>query len=211
MSITNGISEFSRDDNTPHSRLRKLPSYRMRPRNYLTLEEVKSLADAAEKTGRHGLRDRALIMTIFRHGLRVSEVSRLQWEQVDFDNKTLFIGLSGTSCEDSHPLVDSEVEMLRRLKEAYLGSDYVFMSELRKPLTTDSVRKIVTKAALEAGLPFPISPHTLRHSTFNYLQQRGIPLPTISQYLRIGIKTAAKAAPQYESSPQSFDAIQWDL
>ena len=54
----------------------------VRSREYLTLEEVKALRDAAKGVGRHGLRDYAIILITYRHALRVSELVDLRWEQV---------------------------------------------------------------------------------------------------------------------------------
>lgn len=45
--------------------------------------EVEQLMRAARQSGRHGHRDATLILMMYRHGLRVSEVSRLRWESID--------------------------------------------------------------------------------------------------------------------------------
>lgn len=42
------------------------------------------MVSAAQKVGRHGLRDSTLILMAYRHGLRVSELVALKWEQIDF-------------------------------------------------------------------------------------------------------------------------------
>lgn len=57
----------------------------MRSREYLTPKEVDKLLASARKLGRHGHRDRTLILVMYRHGLRVSELVRLRWDQVDLD------------------------------------------------------------------------------------------------------------------------------
>ncbi len=50
-----------------------------RSRVYLTVAEVKALIDAAKSLGRYGFRDSLLILTTYRHALRVSEVTDLRW------------------------------------------------------------------------------------------------------------------------------------
>jgi integrase len=55
-----------------------------RTREYLTPAEVEKLLQASAKVGRHGARDRTLILLAYRHGLRVSELVTLRWEQIDF-------------------------------------------------------------------------------------------------------------------------------
>lgn len=54
-----------------------------RKREYLTPDEVEKLLQASSKLGRHGDRDRTLILLAYRHGLRVSELVALRWDQVD--------------------------------------------------------------------------------------------------------------------------------
>ena len=59
------------------------PNTELRPREYLTVDEVEQLRKAA-KSGRHGHRDATLILIAFRHGLRAVEIAGLQWSQVEF-------------------------------------------------------------------------------------------------------------------------------
>jgi integrase len=55
-----------------------------RPREYLTVKEVTKLIDGARDRGRYGHRDTTMILVAYRHGLRVSELCALRWDQVDF-------------------------------------------------------------------------------------------------------------------------------
>lgn len=54
-----------------------------RSREYLTSNEVEALIAAARRLGRHGHRDATMILMTYRHGLRVSELVALRWQQVD--------------------------------------------------------------------------------------------------------------------------------
>ncbi len=54
-----------------------------RTREYLTPTEVTQLMQAARHGGRHGHRDATLILLMYRHGLRVSEVTSLRWDAID--------------------------------------------------------------------------------------------------------------------------------
>ncbi len=54
-----------------------------RSREYLTPAEVEKLLQASSKVGRHGARDRTLLLLAYRHGLRVSELVTMRWEQID--------------------------------------------------------------------------------------------------------------------------------
>jgi type 1 fimbriae regulatory protein FimB/type 1 fimbriae regulatory protein FimE len=50
--------------------------------------------DAARKTGRHGHRDATLILLAYRHGLRVSEIVSLRWDQVGLSQGLLHVNRS---------------------------------------------------------------------------------------------------------------------
>lgn len=63
----------------------------MRPREYLSVREVDLLIKAAGKSGRHRHRDATLILVIYRHGFRVSEVVALQWDMVDLSHGRLHV------------------------------------------------------------------------------------------------------------------------
>src|SRR5262245_46757522 len=62
----------------------------VRTREYLTEAEIERLLKAA-RSNRHGHRDQTMILTAYRHGLRVSELVDLRWVQVDFDKGTLHV------------------------------------------------------------------------------------------------------------------------
>src|SRR6202161_3104962 len=62
---------------------RRLSILDRRTREYLTPAEVEKLLQASTKVGRHGARDRTLILLAYRHGLRVSELVTMRWEQID--------------------------------------------------------------------------------------------------------------------------------
>ena len=61
----------------------RLKNSAYRSREYLSEKEVNSLIKAAASVGRHTNRDATLILVAYRHGLRVSELVSLRWDQVD--------------------------------------------------------------------------------------------------------------------------------
>ncbi len=62
----------------------KISNQEKRSREHLFPTEVVAMISAAKKFGRHKLRDSTLILMAYRHGLRVSELVALKWEQIDF-------------------------------------------------------------------------------------------------------------------------------
>lgn len=63
----------------------------VRSREYLLAEEVSALIMAAKKVGRHQIRDHAMILAMYRHGLRVTELIELKLDQVDFRNASMHV------------------------------------------------------------------------------------------------------------------------
>jgi integrase len=95
-----------------------------RAREYLTPAEVERLIGAARKVGRHGHRDATLLLLMYRHGLRVAEVSRLRWEHIDVHAALLHVRRLKHGVSSVHPLHGPELRALRRLKTADLGGAY---------------------------------------------------------------------------------------
>jgi|GEM_PF-1095036 type 1 fimbriae regulatory protein FimB/type 1 fimbriae regulatory protein FimE len=135
-----------------------------RSREYLTEFEVNQLIDAIGKVGRHGHRDATIIMLAYRHGLRVSELINLRWDQVDLRQGLIHINRLKQGNPSVHPLRGPELRALRRLQRDYPVLPYVFISERKAPLTDDAVRKIVGRAGKAAQMPFSVHPHMLRHA-----------------------------------------------
>ena len=135
----------------------------VRSREYLTAAEVDRLRKAARGIGRHGLRNATMILLAYRHGLRVSELIALRWDQLDLDQGFFHVQRLKRGMPSTHPLTAGEIRALRRLKSAVPDLAYVFVSERKGPLTDSSVRKMMAQAGEIAALGFPVHPHQLRH------------------------------------------------
>jgi type 1 fimbriae regulatory protein FimE len=162
---------------------RRQPNTAYRSREYLLEKEVADLITAAAREGRHGACDAALILIAYRHGLRVSELVSLRWDQVDLDQALVHIVRRKNGMPAVHPLRGPELRALRRLRRDYSDSAYVFVSERKAPLTPDAVRKIVARAGQQAGLAFPVHPHMLRHAAGYKLANGGHDTRAIQHYL----------------------------
>lgn len=128
----------------------------LRSREYLTADEVGKLMAAAKRIGRHGHRDATLILLAYRHGLRVSELIALRWDQFDLKQGLMHVGRLKNGTPSVHPVRGPEIRALRRLRRDYPETPYLLVTERKGPLTASTVRKMIARAGREAGLPFPI-------------------------------------------------------
>lgn len=155
----------------------------VRSREYLTPEEVEALMRAAGGIGRHRHRDRTLILIGYRHGLRVSELAALRWDQVDLKTGRLHVKRLKNGIPSVHPLRGPELRALRRLRREYPDGPYLFATERKGPITPSTFRKVIARAGSEAGIPFPVHPHMLRHACGYYLANSGQDTRAIQAYL----------------------------
>src|SRR5262245_42384574 len=115
-------------------------------REYLTAYEVDHVIAAARKASRHSCRDVALILLMYRHGLRVTEAVSLRWDAVHLQAGLLHIRRIKKGQPAVHPLRGPELRALRQLRRQYSETPYLFASERGGPLTARAVRHIVLRA-----------------------------------------------------------------
>ena len=174
-----------------------------REREFLRPDEVEAMIKAARHVGRHPARDGAMILLMFRHGLRTAELTSLKWSQVDLKNGYLEVHRLKQGHDSVHPLRSPELRALRQLKRDYPDTQYVFVSERKAPLSTRSVRAVVARAGQLAELPFSVHPHQLRHACGYYLASRGHDTRAIQDYL--GHKNIHHTVRYTQMSPQRFE------
>ena len=181
------------------------------PRNYLFPQEVDRLIAAAKlKTvgSRFNHRNATLILLMYRHGLRVSEVIALRWNQIDFATASMHINRRKNGKDSVHPLTGIELRALRQLQRESIDSPYVFISDRKAPLGDRTVREIIKEAGITAGLDLKIHPHMLRHSCGYYLANKGFDTRSIQDYL--GHKNINHTVLYTQLSPHKFNSFWLD-
>jgi integrase len=161
---------------------RRLRNSALRTREYLTPGEVAKLMEAARKN-RHGHRDATMIMVAHRHGLRVSELIDLRWDQVDWTAATLHVRRAKNGLPSVHPIRGDELRALRRLHRDSPASPFIFVSERGVPFGTAGVARMLERAGQAAGLGFKVHPHMLRHACGFKLANDGHDTRSLQAYL----------------------------
>jgi type 1 fimbriae regulatory protein FimB/type 1 fimbriae regulatory protein FimE len=159
-----------------------------RSREYLTPSEVRSLLNATlSRPSRYGERDFLLMLMMFRHGLRVGEAVGekygLRWDAVMWGEGQIFITREKGSDSGVHPLREDELVHLKKLREQFPESKYIFVSERGEVMKTDAVRKLLGRLAAQAGLDIKVHCHMMRHACGYYLVNQGYNTREIQDFL----------------------------
>jgi integrase len=118
-------------------------------REWLTEAEVDRLCDAARKRGRYGHRGATMILMAYRHGLRVSELVALRWDQIRLDDGRLHVIRRKNGDDSVQPLSGGEIRALRRIRrEQPAGMRFVFVSERGAPFSTKGVFQMMRRAGI---------------------------------------------------------------
>jgi site-specific recombinase XerD len=175
----------------------------VRSREYLTPKEVERLIAAAKKRSRrYGMRDATMILVAFRHGLRVSELCALTWDQIDFSHGLIHVRRMKNGIPSVHQLGGEEMRSLRALKREDGVSRYVFMTERKAPITPAGFRKMLSRLAVGAKFHFSVHPHMLRHACGFKLANDGRDMRALQHYL--GHKNIMHTVRYTELSPDRF-------
>jgi integrase/recombinase XerD len=155
----------------------------------LSEAEVESLLAAPDVATAQGLRDRAMLETLYASGLRASELVGLKSVQVSLDMGVVRV-LGKGSKERLTPLGEEAVEWVaryqREARPQLLGaakSDALFVTARGGPMTRQAFWGLVKRHALAAGIARPISPHTLRHAFATHLINHGADLRVVQMLL----------------------------
>jgi integrase len=180
---------------------RRLKNAAVRTREHLTPNEVERLMKAVGDN-RYGHRDRTMIMTAYRHGLRAAELCDLRWDQVDFSGSVLHVRRVKNGTPSTHPIQGDELRALRRLKRESVESPFVFVSERGTPFSTAGLARMIERAAKPAKIELKAHPHMLRHSCGYALAAKGHDTRAIQGWL--GHRSIASTVVYTALSPTRF-------
>lgn len=155
----------------------------------LTEEEIVRLLSQPDPSEANGLRDRAMLETLYGTGLRVSELINIRVNDVNLD--VGFLRCSGKGSQDRVvPLGEVAVEAIERyMSHSRLSfvkgdrSEFLFLTSRSGPMSRVGFWKIIKKYAAAAGITRPITPHVLRHSFATHLLEHGADIRSIQEML----------------------------
>lgn len=155
----------------------------------LDVEDIGRLLNAPDITDDLGLRDRAMLETLYATGLRVSELIGLRIDDVNL--KMGFVRCIGKGEKERVvPIGEIAIHLIQAYLDRARGkltkgerSEYLFLSRLGRPMSRVMFWMIVKKHALASGIRKSITPHTLRHSFATHLLERGADLRSIQEML----------------------------
>ena len=163
--------------------VRKLPET-------LSIQEIEIIIDAVDLDSKEGMRNKAILETLYSCGLRVSELVNLKVQNLFLDIgfiKVLGKGMKerlvpiGTKAAECISLYMNEYRKSINISEGFEG--YLFINRRGKNLTRNMIFIIVKDLVKKAGLNKNISPHTFRHSFATHLIEGGADLRAVQEML----------------------------
>jgi integrase/recombinase XerD len=155
----------------------------------LTIDEVNKMLESVDIDSKQGLRDRAILETMYASGLRVSEVIDLEIKNIFFEDGFLRVFGKGAK-ERIVPIGKSALWYIekyynedRNLVKNNDSHNFVFLNFRGKKMTRMSVWNIVKKYSSMAGIEKKIHPHTLRHTFATHLLEGGADIRIIQEML----------------------------
>jgi integrase/recombinase XerD len=174
-------------ENDPMENLRAPRAFPALPR-FLTAAQVEALLQAPDVATPLGLRDRAILETLYATGLRVSELIALRAAQIDFE-LGLVTTLGKGRKERIVPLGSEAITWVRRYAaDARPGlgkrqAAELFLGRRGRRLSRMGLWGIVRRHAVTAGVASVLTPHVLRHSFATHLLERGADLRALQAML----------------------------
>jgi len=179
--------------NNPARPLRNPRKSRNLP-HFLSNDEIGQLLDTPPRGTPAGLRDRAILETMYSAGLRVSELVGLSDE--DYDRAAGVLRVRGKGKKERLCPIGSfatraldrwfavrKVASTGRSRNRLAGSTPIFVNKFGKRLTTRSVARMLEKYLKLTGLDLRTTPHTLRHSFATHLLDRGADIRSVQELL----------------------------
>lgn len=156
----------------------------------LTITEVNKLLAVPDTSKKLGVRDRAILETLYATGLRVSELVNLKLGDLHLPMNLLQTIGKGDK-ERIIPISDVAVDWLNQymkttrvqLLDGKSNTEYLFLNAHGRQLTRQAIWQMIKKYVNQAGIKRHVTPHTLRHSFATHLLENGADLRIVQELL----------------------------
>lgn len=154
----------------------------------LTKDEMTRMLDSIDTTTPIGIRNKAMIETLYASGLRISELVHLRTSDIHLMEKYIIVVGKGNK-ERMVPLGEMAVIALRNYLEKARGvlskkpGNTLFYNYQGNEISRQSLYKMIVKLAEDNGITKEISPHTIRHSFATHLLEGGTDLRVVQELL----------------------------
>jgi integrase/recombinase XerD len=156
----------------------------------LSIAEVDKILNKPDTSSMLGIRDRAILETLYATGIRVSELVSLKQSNLRIDEGLILVCGKGSK-ERLVPIGRSALQWIKEyqkqarvhLVHAGKSQDYLFLNIQGARLTRDMIRKLVGKYSLASGIGKKVHPHTFRHSFATHLLEGGADLRAVQEML----------------------------
>lgn len=146
--------------------------------NVISQDQAKLLIDAT-----NNIKHKAMLYVLYTSGIRLSELLNLKVKDIKSTQKLIFVE-KGKGNKDRYTLLSNKtLEVLRDYYKQYKPTVYLFEGQKGGKYADTSVRKVVDRAAKNAGVTEKVKPHTLRHSFATHLLEQGTDIRIIQRLL----------------------------
>lgn len=155
----------------------------------LSVDEIMRIFNAIDTEKRGGVRDRAMLETLYATGMRVSELASFTFEQLLHEERMVRVFGKGSK-ERLVPIGDIALDWLKKYYDVERPSfarpdsdSTVFLNFRGRALSRMGIWKIIQKYIGRAGITTKVSPHTFRHSFATHLLEGGADLRVVQEML----------------------------
>ncbi len=152
---------------------------------FLAQDEIRTLLEAPDRSTFLGLRDRAILETLYSTGIRVGALVSMNRGNLDLIGEMIKVREKGKK-ERLCPLGSYAVRALRKYLDArprQPASAPLFINRSRERLSAESVGKMLKKYIKQAAINKKITPHAIRHSFATHLLDAGADLRSVQELL----------------------------